>query len=573
MAAWKRTFVGAGVLLGCWCTGAPLAAQGSGGAGASPFLVTDAMLLAGHSGNPEQWPMYGGDYHNNRYSPLDQINTTNVKNLRPAWIFQTGIAESFETTPVVVGGEMYITTPAAQQVQKVIKLNARTGEKIWESAIRLGTTIFCCGPNNRGVAVWQDKVYLGTLDARLVALDARTGRIVWEQQTADPSLGYSQTHAPVVFDGKVIIGSSGGEYGIRGFVKAYDANTGRPLWTWYTIPSPEEGGWWGTWVTTAPGTTHSLNRNIRQEKADSAKYADAWQRGGGGVWMTPAVDPERRAIYVSVGNPSPDLDGSIRPGDNRWTDSVCSIHVDTGRMNWCYQYIPHDVWDLDAASPPFLFDFRQGNRTIPAVGHFSKLGFLYVLDRNTGRLLKLSKNYVPHENLFALPTPEGTRMLPGANGGTEWSPGGFSPQTGYAYSVNLHQPMHYSVHSVPWEKGRLWLGSAFTAIPGEDQWGNVVAVDPVSGNVVWEARTEEPMMGGVLVTAGGLVFAGQPTGSFDAWDARTGQHLWSFRTGAGCNAAPMTYQLDGKQYVAVACGGIHQIDAPRGDALIVFALP
>lgn len=530
-------------------------------------MATHALLLAGHQNNPSNWPMYGGDYNNRRYSPLNEINTDNVEELRPAWIYQTGVAASFETTPVVIDGEMYITTPYDGNVQSVVRLDARTGNVVWEHPIRQGTTIYCCGPNNRGVAVFEDKVYVATLDARLVALDRATGDEVWSAEIADPEAGYSETMAPLAYDGKILIGTSGAEYGIRGFLKAYDAASGDLVWTWHTIPSPEEGGWWGEWKTTTPGG-ESLNRDIAKEKADSAEYADAWMRGGGSIWMTPALDPDGGLVFVTIGNPSPDLDGAIRPGDNRWTESVCAIQVADGEMRWCTQYLPHDVWDLDAASPAVIIDY-EGR---PAIGHAGKTGWYYVFDIEDGNILKRSENFVPHENLFALPTAEGTRMLPGANGGSEWSPTAYHPETGLAYVLALHQPMHYKTHYSPYEKGKLWLGSAFVAIPGAEQWGRLAAIDPESGEMVWEQQSDDPLIGGALATAGGLVFFGENNGNFNALDAKTGERLWSFNAGAGCNSAPMTYTVEGTQYIAVACGGVFQTDAPRGNALLVFSL-
>lgn len=558
---------------------APEAGKSAAAVTASPAatvpLVTADILTKGHLGNPRNWPMYGGDYSNSRYSPLSQINTTNVASIVPRWVYQTGVVASFQNTPVVIDGTMYITTPGTGSAQTIIALDARSGKKKWEYVHKLtGDEIFCCGPNNRGVAAYKDKVYIGTLDARLVAVSARDGKRVWDVQIEDPLAGYSETMAPLATpDGKILIGTSGAEYGIRGFLKAYDAETGKLLWTWYTIPSPAEGGWWGTWSNTALGGRESLNRNIRQEKADSAKYADAWQRGGGSIWMTPAYDPATRNVFVAIGNPSPDLDGSIRPGDNRWTESICAINADAGKQVWCTQYLPHDVWDLDAASPVVLFTARIGGKETLVAGHAGKIGWYYVFDRATGKLLKRSVNYVPHENLFALPTSEGTRMLPGANGGTEWSPTAYSPQTGYAYIQNLHQPMNYIVHSTPYERGKLWLGSAFVAIPGEDQWGNTVAVDPVSGKVVWEVRYDDPGIGGLLATAGGLVFGSEGSGPLAAYDAKTGTKLWAFNAGAGCNSAPMSYELDGEQFIAVACGGNFQLSYAYGNSLYVFGLP
>jgi PQQ-dependent dehydrogenase (methanol/ethanol family) len=480
---------------------------------------------------------------------------------------------SFENTPIVVDGMMYVTTP----FNTLIAYDLDTGKQVWRYEHKLGTTIYCCGPNNRGVAVHGPHVYMGTLDARLVALDRRTGEVVWDVEVADPEYGYSITHAPLVVDDMVIVGVSGGEYGIRGHVTAYNAVNGEIVWRWYSIPAPRgdptfdeaaPNGWWGVWTPTTP-EGNNLNRDIAKEKADSAKYADAWQKGGGGVWMTPAYDKGLGLIYVAVGNPSPDLDGSVRPGDNLYTDAVVAIDARTGKTKWYYQTVPHDVWDLDAVSPPVVT--TVGGRKV--VVHAGKTAWVYILDAATGKLVRKSENFTPQENMFALPTPEGTRMLPGANGGSEWSPIAVDPRLGYAFVTGLHQPMHYITHSAPWEKGRLWLGSAFVAIPGEEQWGTYTAINLATGKIVWQNKVAQPMMGGALATAGGLTFTGEGNGNFNAYDSRTGKLLWQFNGGAGCNSAPMSFMHKGEQFIAVACGGNFQLNYPLGDAVFVFGLP
>ncbi|CAN5815876.1 PQQ-dependent methanol/ethanol family dehydrogenase [soil metagenome] len=536
------------------------------------MLLGLAGPLAAQSGD---WTTYGGNDWNQRYSTLKQISTGNVAQLVPRKIFQTGIARlgSFENTPIVQNGVMYVTTP----YNTAMAYDLNTNKELWRYEHKLGTTIFCCGPNNRGVAIHGGAhVYMGTLDARLVALDAKSGEVLWDKEVADPAFGYSITHAPLVVGDNIIVGVSGGEYGIRGHVTAYNAGSGEQVWRWYSIPAPQgdptfdekaPNGWWGTWAPKAEDA--DLHRDIAKEKADSAKYADAWQRGGGGVWMTPAYDKESNTLYVAVGNPSPDLDGSVRPGDNLYTDAVVAIDATSGKTKWYYQTVPHDVWDLDAVSPPVVA--RLGNQKV--VVHAGKTGWVYVLDAGTGKLVRKSTNFVPHENIFALPTPEGTRMLPGANGGAEWSPIAIDPNLNYAFVAGLHQPMHYKVHSAPWEKGRLWLGSAFVAIPGEEQYGLYSAVDLRTGKIAWQNKVPQPMMGGALATAGGLTFTGEGNGNFNAYDSKSGKLLWQFNGGAGCNSAPMTFTHGGEQLVAVACGGNFQLSYPLGDAVIVFGLP
>jgi len=527
-------------------------------------VVTDAMLMNAAK-DAKNWLIYGRDYTNQRYSPLRQINAQNVGSMVPRWVYQTGVIGSFQTVPIVVDGVMYLTTP----YNTAIAVDAKTGRQLWRYQHKLGTQIFCCGPNNRGVAVAYGKVYMATLDARLVALDQSTGKVVWDIEIADPEFGHSETMAPLVYKGNVIIGISGAEYGIRGFVTAYDANSGQQRWRWYTIP---ETGWEGIWAETTP-EGEKLNRNIAAEKAALAQHADAWKRGGGSMWMTPALDPDLGLLYMAIGNPSPDLDGSIRPGDNLYTESIVAVEVETGRLRWHYQQVPHDVWDLDAVSPPVLFDVTVGGKKVKAVGQAGKTGWVYILDRATGKRILRSEAFVPQENMFAQPTPEGTRMLPGANGGSEWSPMAYSPQTQAVYVLGLHQPMHYKVHSVPWEKGKLWLGSAFVNIPGEAQWGTFTAINVNTGKIMWQNKTEQPLIGGALATAGSLVFFGEGNGNFNALDARTGKALWQFQTGAGVNAPPMTYELDGEQFIAVASGGNFQLGFPYGNSVFVFGLP
>jgi len=564
-------WVAPALLLG---TTASASAQAPGGDAVPPPEVTTQRLL--HSADePANWMIYGGNYWNQRYSKLKQITAANVGRMIPRKILQTGISKlgSFENTPIVVDGTMYVTTP----YNTAIAYDLKTGKQLWRYEHKLGTTIYCCGPNNRGVAIHGPHVYMGTLDGHLVALNRNDGSVLWDNEVGDPAFGYSITHAPLIIGDNVIVGVSGGEYGIRGYVTAYNAVDGKQVWRWYSIPAPKgdptfdekaPNGWWGTWVPQTPDGA-DLHRDVSKEKADSAKYADAWKTGGGGVWMTPAYDPESGTIYLAVGNPSPDLDGGIRPGDNLYTDAVVAIDATNGKTKWYYQTVPHDVWDLDAVSPPVVT--KLGNQKV--VVHAGKTAWVYVLDAETGKLIRRTDNFTPQENMFALPTEKGSRMLPGANGGAEWSPISIDPNLNYAFVAGLHQPMNYITHNAPWEKGRLWLGSAFVAIPGEQQYGLFTALNLATGKVAWQNKVEQPMMGGALSTAGGLTFTGEGNGNFNAYDSKSGKLLWQFNAGAGCNSAPMSFEFEGEQFVAVACGGNFQISYPLGDAVMIFGLP
>ncbi len=506
-------------------------------------------------------------YAQTRYYPATQIDTSNVSKLRPAFHFQTEVLESMETAPIVVDGIMYVTT----SYNHVYALDATTGKEYWHYKHKQGpVTTYCCGPNNRGVAVMGDRLYMGTLDAKLVSLDAKTGKVLWATQIADPEAGYSETMAPVAVNGKVLIGTNGGEYGIRGFVKAYDAKDGKLLWTFNTVPDKGHEGKWAV----NDATNRNLHRDLAAEKAQFAKSADFYKTLGGGVWMAPAVDRETNTAFFVVGNPSPDLYGAERPGDNLYTDSIVAVDLNTGAYKWHFQYVPHDVWDLDAVSPVVLTEAmgKDGKMRKVAI-HGGKTGHIYVHDRATGELIRFSEAMIPQENMWVLPTKDGARMLPGANGGVEWSPMAVNPTLRLAYAANLHQPMTYHVEASQYPGGKLWLGGAFKVIASEKQWGRLAAVNLDTGKVAWKFDTEQPLIGGVLATAGGLVFNGEGNGLFRAFDAGTGKMLWEYQCGAGVNAPAVSYMVGGKQYVAVAAGGNTQLDFKRGNSVVVFALP
>jgi alcohol dehydrogenase (cytochrome c) len=505
--------------------------------------VTDKQMQAAGQ-DAKNWLLHGRDYANQRFSPLKQINDDNVNTLKPAALIQTGMTASFETTPEVVDGVMYVTTPVVDNQMKIMAFNAVDGTRIWSTTYNVGAHKICCGPVNRGPAVAYGKVYVTTLDDKVIAFDAKTGHKVWEKQIANPQAGYSETMTPQVYDGKVIVGSSGGEWAIRGFVEALDAKTGKQVWKWNsTDPKSFEG--------------------------------DSWKSGGGMVWTTPAIDAKRGLVIFATGNPNPDLNGTHRKGDNLWTDSIVALNVDNGKLKWAYQEVKHDVWDYDAVSNVVLFDVHENGKTIPAVGEAGKVGWFFIVNRNTGKLIGKSAAFVPmSKNMFSKPTKKGVNMLPGANGGSEWSPPAYSPDTHMAYVLGLNQLMTFTTQEPTNLKGHIRLGSTFKNVKGDKaiQNGTFTAIDVDTGKIAWQAKTPQPMMGGALATAGNLVFTGEGDGWFDAFNAKSGKKLWRYNLGAGVNAPPITYEVDGTQYVAVAAGGNFQIDFPRGDTIAIFAL-
>jgi PQQ-dependent dehydrogenase (methanol/ethanol family) len=541
------------------------------GAGIKPIAMPNfgsvsQSMLDNAGKDSKNWLHANGSYEQTRFYPASQINTGNVSKLRPAFVVQTAVLESMETAPLVVNGVMFITT----SYNHVYAVNATTGEQYWHYKHKIGpVSTYCCGPNNKGVAISEGKLFMGTLDAKIVALDAKSGKLIWQTQIADPELGYSETMAPTVVDGKVLIGTNGGEYGVRGFVKAFNAETGKLDWTFYTIPDKGHEGVWAE----NDATGRNMKRDIAAEKAALAKNADFYKTLGGGVWMTPAIDKKTRTVFFVAGNPSPDLYGAERPGDNLYTNSMIAVDLDSGKYKWHYQYIAHDGWDFDAVSPPILVDVKdKDGKMVPGVIHGGKTGHIYVHDRSNGNLIRFSEAMVSQEGLWSLPTPQGTRMSLGANGGVEWSPMAVNPNLRLAFAANLEQPMTYHVEASAYPGGKLWLGGAFKNVPGEEQFGNVTAVNLDTGKIAWKARTPQPMIGGVLATAGDLVFAGEGNGWLKAYDAKSGKVLWQYQCGAGVNAPPTSYTVDGKQYIAVAAGGNSQLDFKRGNSVFVFAL-
>jgi len=505
------------------------------------------------------------NYAQTRFHPADRINRETVRNLKLAWSFEMDVTESIQTAPIVYDGVMYVTS----SFNHLFALDASTGKELWRYVHAMSPTVsLCCGPNNRGVEVLDGLVYMGTLDSQLVALDARTGAVAWTRQVADPLRGYSITMAPTVVSGKVLIGLAGAEYGIRGALSAFDAKSGSAVWTFYTTPEHSVGVW-----ATKDAAGLPLHRDIVAEQAALAKSGDPYKTLGGSIWQNPSVDLERRRLYFVVGNPSPDLDGSVRPGDNLYTDSLVSVDLDTGKYVCHLQYVPHDIWDLDAVSPTVLTPVKnKAGVTVPGVIHAGKTGYLYVHDARDCSLIRVSEPLIQVQNERALPTAEGVPIRPGPNGGVSASPLAIDPREGLAFALTTElATSYYKGRSATYPNGKLWLGGAFRGIPGEVPTGGLLAVDYNSGKIRWRIKAPQPMFGGVLATAGGLIFTGEANGKFNAYDSSDGKQLWSYQADAGVNAPASTYEIDGRQYVVVGAGGNTQLGSKRGNKILAFS--
>lgn len=529
---------------------------------APAFPNVSDSLIAGGAG--QDWPTYAGNLANHSFSSLDQIHTGNVTELVPVWIYSTGIEGALETSPIVVGNTLYATTAGG----RVVALNAATGEELWTFDPEPTTVTLCCGPTNRGVSAWGGSVYVASLDARLIALQARSGQLEWEAELADPEAGYSATMAPLAVDGRVFVGVSGERYGIRGFLAAFDARSGEELWRFHTIPSAEDGGWVGEWRTSDPFGS-PLNRDLEAERGALGGWPENWRVGGGGISTTPAYDPESGRLFVNIEGPAPIVDTRIRPGDNLYTGSIVAVDARTGERIWHAQYLPADAWGLAGGSPPFLFD-REGDRYVAFAG---RTGWVYVFRASDGEPVLRSDNFVPQQSMFTRPTEEGgVRVAPGLNGGNSGSPAAHDPRRGRVFVGGVHQPMVYTREPQSYARGHLWVGGSVRFPPDDEQWGTVTAIDLTDGRIAWQRRTPAPVHSGVLVTAGDLVFVGQGNGTFDAFDSAAGRLLWQFHMGAGVHGSPVTYSVAGTQYIVAAAGGSHHFDTPPGDDLVAFAL-
>ena len=502
---------------------------------------------------PQNWLTYSGTFLSQRHSPLTQINAGNVKNLELQWVFQARSLEKFEATPLVVNGIMY----TVQAPNDVIALDAATGRIFWTYSYAPSAEARpCCGRINRGVAILGDTLYMGTIDAHLVAIDARNGRPIWNVEVASAAVGYALAHAPLVVKDKVIVGTAGGEYGIRGFLAAYDARSGKQIWRFNTIPGPGEPGN-ETWA------------------------GDSWKRGGGSVWVTGSYDSETNLTYWGIGNPGPDWNGDPRPGDNLYSDSVVALDADTGKLKWHYQFSPHDEFDYDSVQVPVLANLEWQGKGRKVMLWANRNGFFYALDRTTGQFL-LGKPFVevnwangfdevgrPIRVPGKVATVEGTLIYPGNQGGTNWYSPSYSPHTGLFYIPTWasYSSLYVKNKTAPGYIEGQWYagGAARSPVPmvrgsqinvrKEDEgYGSIRAIDPKTGERKWEYKMAEFTEGGILSTASDLLFTGGREGYFFALDARNGELLWKSALGGSVVSGPIAFQLNGRQYVAISAG-------------------
>ena len=518
--------------------------------GPSNDAPVTAERLVNAAAEPENWLMYSGDYTSQRYSTLDQIDRSNVADLRVAWVHQFNTLSRVETTPIVVDGLMIIT----ESPSNVIALDAVTGRPFWrydhpinEDDIRL-----CCGLNNRGVAVLGDRIFHGTVDAHLMALDLNTGTVIWDVEVARPEAGYSITSAPLVVGDKVITGMAGGEFGVRGFLDAYDIETGERVWRFYTIPGPGEPG-------------------------NETWSGDSWRTGGAPTWVTGSYDPEFNLIYWGTGNPAPDWNGDMRLGDNLWADAVVAVDADTGELAWGFQFTPHDTHDWDAIQIPVLADIEVDGVVRKLLFWANRNAFYYVLDRETGEFL----NGVPFaEQTWAQgldpngrpilvedmdPTEDGVVVSPTIGGATNWNSPSYSPLSGHFYTYALDGATIYYKRDDEYVEGdRFTGGYGQNADDPENFFAAIRALDPMTGALQWEYPiATQGSRPGILTTGGGLVLSGSGDGYIFALDQDTGESLWYLSVGRAVHAAPMTYSVDGRQYMSVAASG----------SLFTFTLP
>ena len=502
--------------------------------------VTWERLVNAES-EPENWMMYSGTLDSQRYSRLNQINTDNVTELEMKWSYQIPVIDRAETVPTVVDGVMFIT----EAPSNLTAVDARTGRVYWRYDHELPEDLrICCGRNNRGVAILGETLFMSTLDAHLVAIDARTGNVLWDVEVADYEAGYSKTAAPLIVKDKVVTGIAGGEFGIRGFIDAYDPVTGELEWRTYAIPGPGEPG-------------------------NDSWSGDSWKTGGAATWITGSYDPELNLIYWGTGNPGPDWNGDVRLGDNLYSDSALALNGDTGEIAWHFQFTPHDVHDYDSIQVPILADIEYQGSTRKVMMWANRNAFFYTIDRETGEFLEgeayasqtwaqgLDPNGRPIRVPGMAPTYEGILVSPPIVGATNWYSPGYSQQTGLFYVTSFDGEQEFFKRDEDYEEGERFTGGGGRYNQPMDAFhSSIRAINPATAEIEWEFPIMPRSSAGITTTAGGIVFTGSADGYFFALDAASGEELWHISLGARVHAAPMTYAVDGQQFVTIASGNV-----------------
>ena len=495
--------------------------------------------LVNAADEPHNWLMYSGTLDSKRYSRLDQIHNRNVADLELKWAHSIQQLDRAETTPLVVDGVMFIT----ESPSNVTAVDATTGRPYWRYEHALPDDLrICCGRNNRGVAILGETLYMSTLDAQLVAIDARTGNVLWNSEVADYTAGYSKTAAPLIVKDKVVTGIAGGEFGIRGFLDAYDADTGSRIWRTHTIPGPDD-------------------------PANLTWAGDSWRTGGSPTWITGSYDPELNLVYWGTGNPGPDYDGEIRGGDNLYADSVLALDGDTGELSWYFQFTPHDVHDWDAIQVPVLADIELDGEPRKAMLWANRNAFYYTLDRETGEFLVgkafarqtwaegLDESGRPIRRPDTFPSPEGTVVAPTAGGATNWWSPAYSPRTGLLYVNAFDGEGEFFIRDENYIEGDRYTGGGVQSPQPMDNYASALrALEPTTGDLRWEFPIKPRTRAGVLATAGDLVFSATVDGYFFALDAVSGEELWHIPLGGPVHASPMSYAVNGEQYVTMTVG-------------------
>jgi alcohol dehydrogenase (cytochrome c) len=556
-----------------------------------------ALLMGANAMAKDGWPHYGGGLGNERHAVLTKINKKSVADLVPRRVLQLGqVGASLSASPLVVDGVLYVS--ASDGLVQAFDLD--TGMRKWSFTHKLDLTAYpvskkpsaggarapaCCSNQSRGLAYANGTIFRATLDAKMVALDAETGKIKWEVWGVKPEDNvagiYGYNSAPIAIGNMVVIGSTGGETPTRHHLTAFDQKTGKQVWRWFSIPAPDGSdpvspdGWWGDFVKETAYGQKTTWRDLKQENANKEKYKASWKIGGAPLWMPVAYDSELDLIFVGTGNPNPDMDGRGRPGDNLYSNCIVAIDAATGKTRWYFQIAPHGLWDRDSVTPPVvtMLDGRK------VVVHAGKIGLMFVLDAATGEFIRMSDTFVPQKNMWVAPSAKPVTVAPGASGGNQWSPISVDSERKLGFVGAMHLPVEYTRAKDVQASAQTGKSTELFDLGGDWKYdmqsarGIFSAIDLTNGKIKWQYKSPSPFLGGVFSTSSGVVFQGESDGHLTAMDSDTGKILWQYNTGAGVNAPPIGFTHDGEEFIAVCAGGSSMWGSPKGDCIFVFGLP